>query len=114
MDMLYQKYSNSLEFMRLYIKQDRFGEFVTEIINLESKSKKEKIKKEDEEKLWQLYLHSMPDKSFSEWQSEIINNAPQDISDKKVKKSSPLVMSKEDADRQKEKARSLLKSFSIS
>lgn len=113
MDMLYQKYSNPLEFIKLYINQGSFGEFVAEIINLENKHKKEELEKENEEKLWQLYLHSMPDKSFDDWRSEVLGQTQKTIGGD-VRLSNPLSMSKEETESQKQKARNILKTFSMS
>lgn len=56
-----------MEFMNLYINQGRFGEFVTEIIEMDFKRKQEEAKKEEDNKLWTAYVHSMTDKSFIEW-----------------------------------------------
>lgn len=77
MDLLYSRYSNPMEFMRLYIEQGRFGEFVTEIITQENKRRKEQAEKEDDERLWSAYIHSYSDKSFSEWKSELLRPASQ-------------------------------------
>lgn len=72
MDLLYSRYSNPMEFMRLYIDQGRFGEFVTEIITQENKRRKEQEEKESDGRLWAAYIHSYSDKSFVEWKSEIL------------------------------------------
>ena len=77
MDLLYSRYSNPLEFMHLYIEQGRFGEFVARIVELEYKRNTEKAEKENEEKLWQMYIHSMSDKSFIQWKDELMNEQPQ-------------------------------------
>ena len=68
MDMLYSRYSNPLEFMQLYIGQGRFGEFVSSVIEVENKKKKEK----EENRLWELYIHSYSDLSYSEWKKSLI------------------------------------------
>lgn len=70
--MLYSRYSNPLEFMRLYIDQGRFGEWVTEIIAAENQRRKEQAEKEDEEKLWNMYVHSYPETSFNDWKAEAL------------------------------------------
>lgn len=70
--MLYSRYSNPIEFMRLYIDQGRFGEFTAEIINAENKRRAEQEEKEAEERLWAAYIHSYSDKSFADWKSEIL------------------------------------------
>lgn len=72
MDLLYSRYSNPMEFMRLYIEQGRFGEFVTEIITQENKRRQEQEEKESEERLWAAYIHSYSDKSFVDWKAEIL------------------------------------------
>ncbi len=102
MDLLYSRYSNPLEFMHLYIEQGRFGEFVEQIIELDNKRKKEEVDKENEEKLWQMYIHSMSDKSFIQWKDELINEQPQN-------QESSLSMTDKQIEEQKNKARNILK-----
>lgn len=63
--------------MNLYINEGRFGEFVSKLLETEYKRKKEKAEKEDEDKLWSLYIHSMPDKSFTEWKKDLIVSRPE-------------------------------------
>lgn len=72
MDLLYSRYSNPTEFMRLYIEQGRFGEFTAEIINAEKKRRAEQKEKELDEKLWAAYIHSNSDKSFNDWKADIL------------------------------------------
>ena len=57
--------------MNTYIEQGRFGEFVSEIIEMEYKRKHEKAEKDDEERLWTMYVHSYSDKSFIEWKNDL-------------------------------------------
>ena len=54
MDLLYSRYSNPLEFMHLYMEQGRFGEFVTNILEMDQKRKQEEAEKENERNLWEL------------------------------------------------------------
>lgn len=75
MDLLFSRYASPFEFMRPYIEQGRFGEFVTEIITAENKRRKEQADKEDEEKLWTAYVHSYSDKTFNEWKADILRPA---------------------------------------
>lgn len=104
MDLLYSRYSNPLELMRLYINQGRFGEFVSAILDLDEKRKREENEKEDEQKMWELYLHSSSDKSFDEWKKDIIDNSKaQSVS---------LSMNDSQVEEVKEKARKILYSFS--
>jgi hypothetical protein len=72
MDLLFSRYASPFEFMRPYIEQGRFGEFVTEIIKAENKRRKEQAEKEDEEMLWSAYIHSYSEKSFVDWKSEVL------------------------------------------
>ena len=58
--------------MRTYIKHGRFGEFVDNIINAENKRRKEEAEKENEHKLWTMYIHSMSDKSFIDWKKGLM------------------------------------------
>lgn len=76
--MLYSRYSNPLEFMRLYIDQGRFGEFVTNIIDMDNKRKQEEAEKDDENKWFSLYVHSGSDKCFIDWKAEILSKQHSD------------------------------------
>lgn len=58
--------------MRTYIKRGRFGEFVENIVSAENKRRKEEAEKEEEHKLWTMYIHSMSDKSFIEWKKGLM------------------------------------------
>lgn len=102
--MLFQKYACPIEFMKLYIEQGRFGEWVSEIISIDTKNKREKAEKEEEQKLWELYLHSFPDKSFNEWKDEAL----------KTRKPVSLSMNDDQVSDQIAKSRSILKGFSPS
>lgn len=54
----------------MYVKRGRFGEFVRNILHQEEQRKKEETKKDNEHKLWMMYVHSMSGKSFNEWKHE--------------------------------------------
>ena len=107
MDLLFSRYASPLDFMKLYINQGRFGEFVEGIIGLENKRRKETDEKENDDKLWQAYIHSMSDKSFIDWKKELkdgnkqANNQPETLS-----------MTDERVADVKEQARGILKNFS--
>lgn len=58
--------------MQAYIKRGRFGEFVENIISAENERKQKEAEKEEEHKLWTLYIHSMSDKSFIEWKKGLM------------------------------------------
>lgn len=104
MDLLYSKYSNPLEFMRLYIEQGRFGEFVENILLLENKKRKEEAEKENEDKMFELYVHSYSDNSFNDWKNEAVS-APSE------KKS--LSMTDDEVEEAKNRSRNILKGFKL-
>ena len=103
MDLLFSRYASPLDFMKLYIDQGRFGEFVEGIIDLENKRRKEADEKENDDKLWQAYIHSMSEKSFIDWKKDLKqgNNQPATLS-----------MTNERVADVKEQARGILKNFS--
>ena len=72
MDLLYSRYASPMDFMRTYIDQGRFGEFVTNILEMEYKRKKEAAEKEDERKLWEMYIHSEVNESFNDWKARVL------------------------------------------
>ena len=106
MDLLYSRYSNPLEFMRLYINQGRFGEFVTEILEMDAKRKQEEADKDNEQKMWEMYLHSMADKSFNDWKKDVLSNSNSN------QKPVSLSMNDDQVEDAKQKARGILKNFS--
>lgn len=61
--------------MNTYIKRGRFEEFVTNIVKQENKRLKEQAEKEEEQKLWSMYIHSMSDKSFIDWKKEVLSGS---------------------------------------
>ena len=42
------------------------------IISAENKRRKEEAEKEEEHKLWTMYIHSMSDKSFIDWKKGLM------------------------------------------
>lgn len=106
MDLLYKKYSNPLEFMNLYINQGRFGEFVENIITQDRKQKQEAIKKENEDRMWEAYIHSYSDKSFNDWKNSLTTS-----SEKESAKS--LSMTADEVNDVKNKSRNILKGFKL-
>lgn len=67
MDYLYSRYANPMELMNHYINENRFGEFVSNILDSENKRKREELKREEDWKLWFAYLLGMHEESFEEW-----------------------------------------------
>ena len=106
MDLLYSRYSNPLEFMSLYINQGRFGEFVAEILEMDAKRKQEEADKDNEQKMWEMYLHSMADKSFNDWKKDVLSNRNSN------QKPVSLSMNDDQVEDAKQKARGILKNFS--
>lgn len=102
MDLLYSRYASPWEFMRLYIEQGRFGEFVSEILAMDAKRKQEAAKEKDDDRLWAAYIRSMSDKSFNDWKKELFTQKkPEDYS-----------MTDEQVADAKEQARGILKKIS--
>lgn len=97
-----------MELMRLYINQGRFGEFVTEILYMDFKRKQEEAEKEEDNKLWLAYIHSMSDKSFNEWKAELRNNSI----NQQRKEPVNLAMTDKQVANVKQQARGILKNFS--
>ena len=75
MDLLYSKYASPIEFMNLYINNGQFGEFVENIISKENQRRQEEAEKDNEQKLWTLYVHSMTDKSFNDWKAQVLHSS---------------------------------------
>lgn len=93
MDMLYRAYSNPLDLMYMYINQGRFGKFVKGFLEAEYERRKEEAEKDNEWKLWTMYIHSYSEKSFTEWKSAVlpkpngkkhIKNTDSDLDDKGI------------------------------
>lgn len=61
-----------MEFMKLYIDNGRFGEFVEEILAMDKKRKDEEAEKDNDNKLWTAYLLSgAKNQTFNEWKAEL-------------------------------------------
>ena len=57
--------------MNTYINQGRFGEFVSNILEMDHKRKQEAAKKENDDRLWSAFIRSGSDKSFNDWKEEL-------------------------------------------
>lgn len=73
MDLLYHRYSSPMDLMARYINQRRFGAFVQEFIQAESKRRQEEAEKDNEWKLWFVYIQSGSDKCFDDWRDDIFS-----------------------------------------
>ncbi|MGN1314074.1 MAG: hypothetical protein ACI4VG_03560 [Lachnospiraceae bacterium] len=105
MDLLFSRYASPLDFMKLYIEQGRFGEFVEEIIEMDNERRREAEEKENDDKLWQAYIRSGSDKSFIEWKHELTHIKEERAS---------LSMTDTQVENAKVQARGILKGFSPS
>lgn len=75
MDMLCRAYSNPLDLMNLYINQGRFGKFVTGFLEAEYEKRTEKAERDNDWKLWLMYVHSYSEMTFSEWKQNAIKES---------------------------------------
>lgn len=74
MDMLYHRYACPMDLIKMYIRRGRFGEWVTSFLDAERQRMQDEAEKEEEHKLWTMYIHSMSDKSFIEWKKQIFKS----------------------------------------
>lgn len=58
MDLIFKRYSSPFIFLEKLIENNKFYEGVQTILD-----------KANDDKLWELYLHSMSEKSFIEWKA---------------------------------------------
>ena len=72
MDMLYRAYSNPLDLMNIYINQGRFGKFVTGFLEAEYERRKQEAEKDQDWKLWMMYINSLSDKNFADWKDSVL------------------------------------------
>ena len=72
MDMLYRAYSNPLDLMNIYINQGRFGKFVKGFLEAEYERRKQEAERDEDWKLWMMYINTMSDKSFAEWKDSVL------------------------------------------
>lgn len=74
MDLLYSRYSNPMDLVKMYINQGRFGTFVQSFLDAEYERRKQETEKENEMKLWIAYIHSYSDKSYDDWKKQIFRH----------------------------------------
>ena len=60
MDLIFKRYSSPFIFLENLIENNKFYDGVHTIWN-----------KANDDKLWELYLHSMSEKSFTDWKNEL-------------------------------------------
>ena len=59
----------------MYINRGRFGEFVSSVLESEYERRKEQAEKEDDLKLWLMYVHSYSEESFLDWKKRVLGNS---------------------------------------
>lgn len=65
----------------MYIDAGQFDELVSNILTAEYERRKEEAEKENDRKLWEMYLHSDTTKSYNEWRAEIMKRAKEKTPD---------------------------------
>lgn len=70
MDLLYQRYASPFSFIEGMMQASRFSEFVDGFIDTINKERQEEFKEKDNQKMWELYLHRVFDKSFEQFKEE--------------------------------------------
>lgn len=77
----------------MYINRGRFGEFVASVLEAEYERRKEQAEKEDDLKLWLMYVHSYAEESFLDWKNKVLktgkqkkSNRDDDLNDDGIKK----------------------------
>lgn len=72
--MLYAKYSSPMDLVNRYIRQGRFGKFVHDFLAIDNEHRKEKAEKENDFKLWLLFIDSKSylEHSFDAWKKIVI------------------------------------------
>ena len=56
------------------INRGQFGKFVTSFLEAEYQTRKEEAEKDDDWKLWVMYIHSSADESFLDWKKRVLGN----------------------------------------
>ena len=109
MDLLYSRYASPFELMDLYINQGRFGELVSEILEMDFKRKKEAAEKENDDRLWSLYIRSMSEKTFIEWKEDLKDSMQKNNS--KNMETNASTMSGDDVKTAIQRSQAILSSF---
>lgn len=107
-----------MELIRVYIDQGRFGEFVSEVIRMDTERRQEEAEKEQDNDLWIAYLLEMQTErifgnpqriSFNDWKETIVMRQQSGNDEPET-----LEMTNEQVDAIKNKARGILAGFSPS
>ena len=75
----------------MYINRGRFGEFVASVLEAEYERRKEQAEKDDDLKLWLMFIHSNAEESFNDWKKRVLKigddkktNRDHDLDDKGI------------------------------
>jgi len=63
--------------MSRYINEGQFGEFVSNILEMEYKRKREERERDEDWKLWFAYLLGMHEESFEKWKNGLLSSDKQ-------------------------------------
>lgn len=74
--MLYSRYSNPMDLLKVYINNGRFGDFVDGFIKEETKRKNEEIEKHEDIKLWMAYIQTPTNETYQMWKRRVTGQAP--------------------------------------
>lgn len=72
MDLLFSRYASPLDLISTYINSGRFGEFVTNFLELENERRREKQKHDEDWQLWVMYTRLYPtytQDTFPKWKA---------------------------------------------
>lgn len=72
MDLLFSKYASPMDCIAFHINRGRFGEFVSDLVDRENERIMREAEKDEEWKLWTLFLHSSSGESFAEWKKKVL------------------------------------------
>lgn len=61
-----------MDLINNYINRGRFGEFVTSFLEAEYERRKEEMEKDDDLKLWIMYVHTASEESFFDWKNRVL------------------------------------------
>ena len=63
-----------MDLVNSYINRGQFGKFVSSFLEAEYQTRKEEAEKDDDWKLWVMYIHSMAEESFLDWKKRVLGN----------------------------------------
>lgn len=75
MDLLFSKYASPMDCIAFHINRGRFGEFVTNVVDQENERIRREAEKDEEWRLWTLFLHSSSGESFAEWKKKVLKKS---------------------------------------